>query len=104
MACVAGTKDSRIVGHAGERSLNEDCKKILEEGEVEGVNTAFAMIMEKHKPDPWGKGHVQLYMLATVCFLNSTMSGASLPSPFTLLACLLVVCAPSNMSLGYLTY
>ncbi|KAK8054355.1 hypothetical protein PG996_013656 [Apiospora saccharicola] len=70
MACVAGTKDAQP-----ERSLNEDGKKILEEGEVEGVNTAFAMIMEKHKPDPWGKGHIQLYMLATVCFLNSTMSG-----------------------------
>ncbi|KAK8115673.1 general substrate transporter [Apiospora sp. TS-2023a] len=70
MACVAGTKEAQT-----ERSLNEDGKKILEEGEVEGVNTAFTMIMEKHKPDPWGKGHIQLYMLATVCFLNSTMSG-----------------------------
>ncbi|KAK8040263.1 general substrate transporter [Apiospora marii] len=75
MACVAEIKDARTAGHAAERALDDDGKKILEEDEVEGVNTAFAMIMEKHKPNPWGKGHLQLYMLATVCFLNSTMSG-----------------------------
>lgn len=58
-----------------EKRLTEDGKKIVEEDEVEGVNTTFASIMAKHKPNPWGKGHLQLYALATVCFLNSTMSG-----------------------------
>ncbi|KAK8085837.1 hypothetical protein PG997_007108 [Apiospora hydei] len=75
MACVAGVRDAKASKHTGERAFIGDDKKISEEGEVEGVNTAFAMIMEKHKPNPWGKGHIQLYILATVCFLNSTMSG-----------------------------
>ncbi|KAK8070292.1 hypothetical protein PG994_006908 [Apiospora phragmitis] len=75
MACVAGVADAQAKTHIGERALTDDGEKVLEEGEVEPVNTAFAMIMEKHKPNPWGKGHIQLYMLATVCFLNSTMSG-----------------------------
>ncbi|KAK8015399.1 hypothetical protein PG990_008695 [Apiospora arundinis] len=75
MACVAETKHAHSAAHRGEHALTEDGKKILEEGDVEGVNTAFAMIMEKHKPNPWGKGHIQLYLLATICFLNSTMSG-----------------------------
>ena len=59
----------------GEKKLTEDGKKIIEEGEVEGVNTAFATIMAKHKPNPWGKGYLQLYALAAFIFLNSTMSG-----------------------------
>lgn len=80
MACVGGTKDAQTAGYADGHSLYKGGKKISEEGEVEGVNTTFAMIMEKHKPNPWGKGHIQLYMLATVCFLNSTMSGSSLSS------------------------
>ncbi|KAK8044032.1 sugar transporter [Apiospora rasikravindrae] len=75
MACVAEAKDPNANRHAGDFALSDDGKKVLEEGEIEGVNTAFAMVMEKHKPDPWGKGHIQLYILATVCFLNSTMSG-----------------------------
>lgn len=59
----------------GERTLTEDGRKIVEEEEVEAVNPSFANIMAKHKPNPWGKGHLQLYALATICFLNSTMSG-----------------------------
>ena len=50
---------------------------LVEEEEVESVNPSFATIMAKHKPNPWGKGHLQLYALATICFLNSTMSGMS---------------------------
>ncbi|KAF2870057.1 lactose permease [Massariosphaeria phaeospora] len=68
-------KDAKSAEHVGERALTEDGKKIVEESEVEGVNTAFATIMAKHKPNQWGKGHLQLYLLASVCFLNSTMSG-----------------------------
>lgn len=59
----------------GEKSLTEDGKKIVEENEVEAVNPSFATIMEKHKPNPWGSGHLKLYALSLVCFLNSTMSG-----------------------------
>ncbi|KAF2192877.1 sugar transporter [Zopfia rhizophila CBS 207.26] len=55
--------------------MTEDGKKVLEEGEATGVNPTFAAIMAKHKPNPWGKGHLQLYLLASICFLNSTMSG-----------------------------
>ncbi|KAF2735853.1 lactose permease [Polyplosphaeria fusca] len=55
--------------------MTEDGKKIVEENEVKGVNTEFATIMAMHKPNPWGKGHIKLYILACVCFLNSTMSG-----------------------------
>lgn len=39
------------------------------------ANSTFLNIMQKHKPDPWGRGHLKLYLLASVCFLNSTMSG-----------------------------
>lgn len=63
--------------YVGEKKLTEDGKKIIEENEVEGVNTTFASIMAKHKPNPWGKGHLALYALSTVCFLSSTMSGKS---------------------------
>ncbi|KAF1953244.1 lactose permease [Byssothecium circinans] len=59
----------------GEKTLTEDGRKIVEETEVEGVNATFAAIMAKHKPNQWGKGHLKLYVLAAVCFLNSTMSG-----------------------------
>ncbi|KAF2117246.1 sugar transporter [Lophiotrema nucula] len=55
--------------------MTEDGKKIVDEGEVEGVNPTFATIMAKHRPNPWGKGHLMLYALASICFLNSTMSG-----------------------------
>lgn len=61
--------------YANEKSLTEDGRKIVEEKEVEAVNPSFATIMANHKPNPWGKGHLQLYALATICFLNSTMSG-----------------------------
>lgn len=64
--------------YVGEKKLTEDGKKIIEEDEVEGVNTTFATIMAKHKPNPWGKGHLALYALSTVCFLSSTMSGKSI--------------------------
>ena len=60
----------------GEKTLTEDGRKIVEEEEVEAVNPSFATIMAKHKPNPWGKGHLQLYALAAICFLNSTMSGS----------------------------
>ena len=73
MACVAATGAQTT--YTGEKMLTEDGKKIVEENEVEGVNASFANIMKNHRPNPWGKGHLQLYALATVCFLNSTMSG-----------------------------
>ncbi|PVI02831.1 sugar transporter [Periconia macrospinosa] len=59
----------------GEKKLAEDGTKVLEESEVEGVNPTLATIIAKHPPNPWGKGHLQLYALSAVCFLNSTMSG-----------------------------
>ncbi|CAG8957269.1 hypothetical protein HYFRA_00010691 [Hymenoscyphus fraxineus] len=61
--------------YVGEKKLTEDGKKVIEEEEVEGVNTMMASIMAKHKPDPWGKGHLALYALSTICFLSSTMQG-----------------------------
>jgi hypothetical protein len=67
--------EKKSLEYFGEKTLTEDGKKIIAEDEVEGVNPTFATIMAKHKPDPWGKGHLQLYALATICFLNSTMSG-----------------------------
>ena len=70
-------KETTNATYVGEKTLTEDGKKIVEEGEAEGVNPTFATIMAKHKPNPWGKGHLQLYALAMVCFLNSTMSGGS---------------------------
>jgi hypothetical protein len=30
-----------------------------------------------NKPDPWGRGHIQLYMLCVVVYLCSTMNGMS---------------------------
>ncbi|KAF2260656.1 sugar transporter [Lojkania enalia] len=57
------------------RVITEGGKRVVEEGEAEGLNPTFATILAKHKPNPWGKGCLQLYLLATVCFLNSTMSG-----------------------------
>ncbi|KAF9729489.1 hypothetical protein PMIN06_011036 [Paraphaeosphaeria minitans] len=68
-------KEPNASAYYGEKSLTEDGRKIVEETEIEGVNASFAAIMAKHKPNPWGKGHLQLYALAAVCFLNSTMSG-----------------------------
>ncbi|ORY04970.1 lactose permease [Clohesyomyces aquaticus] len=61
--------------YEGERKLTEDGRKIIEEGETTGVNANFAAILAKHKPNPWGKGHLKLYLLCAVCFMNSTMSG-----------------------------
>lgn len=68
-------KDQNSNEYMGEKALTEDGKKIVEEEELEAINPTFHTIMAKHKPNPWGKGHLQLYALASVCFLNSTMSG-----------------------------
>lgn len=68
-------KEMKNEAYNGEKILTEDGHKIIEEDEIRGVNPTFAAIMAKHKPNPWGKGHLQLYALATICFLNSTMSG-----------------------------
>lgn len=68
-------KETKNAEYVGEKTMTEDGRKIVEESEVEGVNASLAAIMAKHKPNPWGKGHLQLYALATICFLNSTMSG-----------------------------
>lgn len=79
MACTAvtSTQNTATAMYGGEKTLTEDGRKIVEEKEVEGVNASFANIMANHRPNPWGKGHLQLYALATICFLNSTMSGTS---------------------------
>lgn len=61
--------------YEGERRMSADGKKVIEEGETSGVNPTFAAIMAQNKPNPWGRGHLMLYVLCTVCFLNSTMSG-----------------------------
>lgn len=71
---MTGT-ETKAEEYVGEKSLTEDGKKIVEEEIVEGVNPTYAAIMAKHKPNPWGKGHLALYALSTICFLNSTMSG-----------------------------
>jgi hypothetical protein len=68
-------KEASNAAYVGEKTLTEDGRKIVVEEELEAVNPSFATIMSKHKPNPWGKGHLQLYALAAVCFLNSTMSG-----------------------------
>lgn len=68
-------KEAQRAEYMGEKALTEDGRKIVEESEVEAVNPSFATIMSKRKPNPWGKGHLQLYALAAICFLNSTMSG-----------------------------
>lgn len=68
-------KEASNAAYAGEKTLTDDGRKIIEEEEVESVNPSFTTIMAKHKPNPWGKGHLQLYALAAICFLNSTMSG-----------------------------
>jgi hypothetical protein len=69
------TTDTKAAEFKGEKALTEDGKKIMAEEVIESVNPTFATIMAKHKPNPWGKGHLALYALSTICFLNSTMSG-----------------------------
>jgi hypothetical protein len=66
---------STTAAFAGEKQLSEDGNKIVVESEVEAVNPTFTAIMTTHKPNQWGKGHLQLYGLCAVIFLNSTMSG-----------------------------
>lgn len=34
-------------------------------------------IMEKHKPNPWGRGYMKLYLMSALIFLCSTMNGVS---------------------------
>lgn len=74
MACVAAT-GANTDEYVGEKKLTDDGRKIVEEKEMEAVNASFATIMANHRPNPWGKGYITLYMLASICFLNSTMSG-----------------------------
>ena len=83
---MADTK-STTAAFAGEKQLTEDGNKIIEETAVEGVNPTFAAIMATHKPNQWGKGHLQLYGLCAVIFLNSTMSGMFL-SPYQCESCM----------------
>lgn len=61
--------------YVDEKDISKDKRQAVVEGEIGGANLAFATIMANDKPNPWGKGHLKLYLLATVCFLNSTMSG-----------------------------
>ena len=74
MACSFTPEHAEAPGHAREPTPADDAK-------AGAVGPAFAIIMERHKPNPWGPGHLKLYLLATLCFLNSTMSGtvASVP-------------------------
>jgi MFS family permease len=54
--------------------VDEDVK-VVSVDEYEGVNTTFAAVMAKHKPNPFGHGYLKLYGLCLILFLNSTMSG-----------------------------
>lgn len=70
MACASTSKHTDAPGHAPEPTPAGDAKAGV-------VGLTFAVIMERHKPDPWGPGHLKLYLLAALCFLNSTMSGTA---------------------------
>ena len=66
-------KEARGTEYVGEKKLTDDGAKILEENEVEGVNPTLASIIAKNKPNPWGRGHLQLYALATVVRIHSSI-------------------------------
>lgn len=68
MACASTSEHTDAPAHAREPTPAGHAKAGV-------VGLTFAVIMERHKPDPWGSGHLQLYLLAALCFLNSTMSG-----------------------------
>ena len=74
MACASAPKQTEAPGCAREHTPADGAKAGAD-------GPTFAIIMERHKPNPWGPGHLKLYLLATLCFLNSTMSGtvASVP-------------------------
>ena len=40
------------------------------------TNPRLAAVLESNKPNPWGKGYVELYGICFLIFLCSTMNGA----------------------------
>lgn len=70
MACASTSQHTEAPGHAREHTPADDAKAGAD-------GPTFATIMERHKPSPWGSGHLKLYLLSALCFLNSTMSGTA---------------------------
>lgn len=52
---------------------NVDRKDSIDD--MKGVSKTYAEIMAEHKPNPFGAGHIKLYLMCAVLFLNSTMNG-----------------------------
>ncbi|KAF2200575.1 sugar transporter [Delitschia confertaspora ATCC 74209] len=71
MAKLKDKKNSNI----GKKDVCDNGRNVVEKRETTGVNPTFTTIIATHKPNPFGKGYLKLYLLASVCFLNSTMQG-----------------------------
>ena len=52
-------------------------KEVIEDKTVTVANADFAGAVGENKPNPWGKGHLQLYAFSLLVYLVSTMNGAS---------------------------
>ncbi|KAK5953182.1 hypothetical protein OHC33_005750 [Knufia fluminis] len=68
---MARTAKSDVVEVEGDRQ-QDGADSIAD---MKGVNPTYAEIMADSAPNPWGAGHIKMYCLASVLFLNATMNG-----------------------------
>ena len=52
-----------------------DMKTVKEETEITVANADFAAAIGQNVPNPWGKGHLNLYCCCLLVYLVSTMIG-----------------------------
>lgn len=74
---LESTEAVRPGGHLDQQDMSME-KRLDDAGTPKNVDSAletYATIMTTNKPDPWGPGHIRLYLLAATIFLCSTMSG-----------------------------
>jgi hypothetical protein len=50
-------------------------RQSLQETTIQAHDANLATILQENKPNPWGKGHIRLYLICGLIYLCSTMNG-----------------------------
>lgn len=64
-------KDARHLAIIHKESVGE----ILEDKKINVADADFAAAIGQNAPNPWGRGHLMLYLCCSLVYLCSTMNG-----------------------------
>ena len=59
-------------------TIKDGFKGVIDEKTLNVANADFAAAIGQNKPNPFGKGHLQLYLCCLLVYLVSTMNGMPL--------------------------